>query len=637
MLEQSSQRLERIANLTSLAVAALFAVTIPLGYFVVDYSHTHQLLQEQADVAADTISEMIYQQPEFWAYQEHRLIDALSISNWLRTSRNYTVLDTQLEAIVEVGQTISTPRMTASAELTDGENIVGSIRVTTSMKTMLRTTALVSLAGVLAAWLIHYLLKVLPFATLKKVINSLDQSKQSLHSEIEAKQSALEEATVLSKRLRHQATHDSLTNLPNRAYFYQRATAAIENARAGDKFAVLLLDLNRFKEINDSLGHQAGDAALIEVALRIHQALDEDAFLARLGGDEFAILLTMHDSTYVRCVCEKINSKLQHHMVLDGYHIAAQASIGVACYPQHADTLSGLMRRADIAMYQAKASGGLFCFYEESFDVNSPSRLTLTADLRQALDKGELYLQYQPKVVLDSDKLVGVEALLRWKHYKHGFIAPDVFIPLAEASGMINDLSNMVLRMAAQQLSAWKNQGIDINVAVNISARNLQDDNLVPYIKTLAGEYGVAPSELTLEITESNIMIDPDKAQQQILSLSKWGVRIAVDDYGTGYSSLAYLKRLAVNELKIDKSFVLNMLDNAEDRVIVRSTIELAHNLGMSVVAEGIENQGAANLLREFGCELGQGYHYYRPMNADKLTTYLLEETCTPDVSLNCG
>jgi len=623
MKHKSSRRLERIANITSIAVAALFALTIPIGYFLVSYTHTTLLLEEQAEVAAHAVSEMVYEQPKFWVYQENRITDMVLISNRGRTDRHFSVLNQNNEVVVNIGKPITFPKLTVESTITDNGQKTGTIQVSESLAPLYSTTLFVSFAGLLISWLIHYLLKVLPFARLRKVLHSLAMSQQQLRSEIKEKEIALQDITSMSEAMRHQAMHDALTGLPNRAYFNEFAEKQFNHISKNDQLAILILDLNRFKIINDSLGHQAGDELLKKVSVRLQSALYKNAFLARLGGDEFAMLLHVENSDEAILQCKAISENLHQHIMLEEYYIAVHGSIGIACYPQHGNTISDLMRCADMAMYQAKASGDLYCTYSKSFDKNSPDMLSLTADLRQALDNRELFLVYQPKVELISGRLIGVEALLRWDHKEHGFISPEMFIQLAEASGMINDLSKMVMQMSLLQVSMWRQADLNINMAINISARNLQDESLVPYVKSLLDQHQVNPEQLTLEITESNIMIDPEKAQRQIASLSQCGIKIAVDDYGTGYSSLAYLTRLEIDELKIDKSFVLNMLHSNDDRVIVHSTVEMARKLGITVVAEGIENLESANLLQEFGCKFGQGYHYCKPVKAIQLMDFL--------------
>ncbi|HYC92059.1 MAG TPA: EAL domain-containing protein [Thermoanaerobaculia bacterium] len=417
-----------------------------------------------------------------------------------------------------------------------------------------------------------------------------------------------------------QATHDALTGLPNRTLFLDRLTQAIAAAkRGGGTAGMVMMDVDRFKEINDTLGHQFGDQLLIEIGRRLTQTFPGGT-IARLGGDEFAIVLTD-----AKDVAERVTAAFLEPFVLGDVSIDVNASLGIATYPAHADDAGTLLRRADVAMYDAKRNQSGVAVYEPGRDEHSLRRLSLMMDLRQAIARDELELYFQPKVDVRSEEVLHAEALVRWNHAVHGVMRPDEFIPLAEQSGRIGLITKWVIRKAIAQCAAWRAEGLDLTVAVNLSALDLFDSELPTLISGLLSEAGLPAEKLLLEITESAIMKDAAYAQKVLRDLKRRGVCLAIDDFGTGYSSLAHLKRLPVDELKIDKSFVLHLGDRAanDDFVIVRSTIELGHNMGLVVIAEGVENAEAWRILKELGCDMGQGYFMSPPLPAGKFREWV--------------
>ncbi len=422
----------------------------------------------------------------------------------------------------------------------------------------------------------------------------------------------------------YMAYHDPLTALPNRALLHEQLQQAIKLAQREHKtVALLLLDLDRFKEINDTLGHARGDAVLQQVGHRLKEALRESDMVARLGGDEFAIMLPLSSPDHAHIVARKVLSALEAPFIMEKLPIMVEASIGIALHPDHGDTVEELIQRSDIAMYIAKRHKSGFVLYEPALDQHSPRHLTLMAELRQAIDQRQLRLYYQPKVDLKTGRMTGVEGLLRWQHAEHGFIPPDQFIAPAEQTGLIFPLTRFVLEEATQQCRAWRQGGLNICTSINLSARNLQDPTLPRQVAELVAARGLEPCGLELELTESAIMMNPARALEVLTQLHEMGVLLTIDDFGIGYSSLAYLQRLPISTIKIDKSFVLNMVSNDNDRVIVRSTIDLGHNLGLKVVAEGVENQVIWEELIAFDCDLAQGYYISRPMPAADLPAWL--------------
>jgi diguanylate cyclase (GGDEF)-like protein len=423
----------------------------------------------------------------------------------------------------------------------------------------------------------------------------------------------------------YQALHDPLTELPNRALFSERIQYALYDAEDdGREVAVLLMDLDRFKEINDTLGHHCGDLLLQELGSRLKTALRESDTVARLGGDEFGILLpSIPDRRVINEIVERIRTAVEEPFNLQGLPLAIETSIGVSIYPDHADDVDTLMQRADVAMYQAKSKNSLFEVYDEQQDEYDPRRLTLVGELRRALDEEELVVFYQPKAVLGNGDVDGVEALVRWQHPERGLLPPDEFIPLAEHTGLIGPLTMYVLDRAMAQCREWRDSGMNINVAVNMAMRNLLDLAFPDRVAEVLDKWRLAPTSLELEITENTIMGDPFRSMQVLRRLNEMGVKLSIDDFGTGYSSLAYLKRLPVDAVKIDKSFVLGMSADDNDGAIVRSTIDLARNLGLRVVAEGVETSEIWTELRALGCDFAQGYLLSRPLPAAELTAWL--------------
>ena len=415
--------------------------------------------------------------------------------------------------------------------------------------------------------------------------------------------------------MRRLAYTDRLTGIPNRAYFREVVHGAIALAAAGGhSVAVLMLDLDRFKHVNDVLGYALGDRLLVAVAARLGaEVVREGDVVARLGGDEFALLLPDADAAAARAVAQRITASFERPLTLDEQTIDLGAGIGIACWPAHADDAETLLVRAEIAMYGAKRGSEGVQVYDPALDGSSAQTLSLLSELRQAIDTGELRLFLQPKVALSHGRLVGAEALLRWQHPQRGLLPPLEFIPFAEQTGFVRRLTLWVFEEAARQWRSLQAHGA-VRVSVNLSTRDLLDPELPAKLGALLRQHGAPAGGFCLEITESAIMDDPARAEATLNALSASGFKLSIDDFGTGYSSLAYLKRLPVDELKIDRSFVLAMSRDADDAKIVRSTIDLAHNLGLSVVAEGIEDAGVYAQLRALQCDEGQGYHMARPL-----------------------
>ena len=428
------------------------------------------------------------------------------------------------------------------------------------------------------------------------------------------------------KEILRLAYEDGLTGLPNRSMFNQQLEQAVRMARREDQpLAVLLFDMDRFKAINDTLGHPVGDQALTEVGTRVRAVLRDSDIVARLGGDEFAILLATGSSTRaMHVVADKLIKAFEQPLVVGGQSMDLGASIGIARFPEHGEDPASLMRAADVAMYAAKRAKTGYAVYDPAHDERRQEFLTLLGELRRAVEAGQLVLHYQPKMNLTENRVTSVEALVRWRHPQRGFVPPSEFIPFAEQTGYISSITRWVVTAAIEQAGLWHRAGLNIRVSVNVSARDLRsEDTLVQYVWAALIAAELPPAMLCLEITESGLMDDPRSAQSTMRKFRDLGVATSIDDYGTGYSSLAYIKQLAVNELKIDRTFVSGMEADRRNAAIVRSTIELGHNLGLSVVAEGVETEHELEELRRFGCDVAQGFLFARPMAAEALEQWL--------------
>jgi diguanylate cyclase (GGDEF)-like protein/PAS domain S-box-containing protein len=425
--------------------------------------------------------------------------------------------------------------------------------------------------------------------------------------------------------LRHQALHDALTGLPNRTLLLERLDAAFASAAGGGRrVALLLLDVDHFKEVNDTLGHAIGDVLLTLVARRLSALIRASDTMARLGGDEFAVLLPDEtDGARAERIGRRMTEALKDPFRLDQVVLEIGVSVGIALYPDHAGDREKLMQAADVAMYWAKRSRSSVAVYDRSADSHSIRALTLTGELRRAIAEREICLHFQPKQDLASGRIAGFEALARWVQPRHRDIPPQEFVLHAERTGLIRELTELTCETAFAAVAGWGSAGTPVAVAINLSAAILYFPQLAEVLARLAARYAMPAAALVLEITESAIMVDPERSLEIATRIAGMGFRLSIDDFGTGYSSLFYLSRLPVAELKIDRSFVGRMLDHPTDAVIVQSTIDLAHNLGLKVVAEGIETAAIRDRLAELGCDLGQGYHIGRPMPAEEVLAWL--------------
>ena len=441
-----------------------------------------------------------------------------------------------------------------------------------------------------------------------------------------------EEVVAENYALEYQARHDSLTHLPNRALFIQRFESELQSSHDNNEsLALFIMDLDRFKEVNDTLGHQVGDQLLQEVSRRLLSVLRRTDTVARLGGDEFAVLLPGADHHHAKGICRKIAAALEKPIKIDNLRLRAGISIGVALCPENGQDTNLLMRFADVAMYEAKRKHKGFSFYTADRDDKSISRLGLSAELKEAIEQDQLILDYQPMVDIATGKIFCAEALVRWNHPQYGLVPPEEFIPSAEQTGVIRPLTLWVIDRALGQVATWASAGVDLNISINLSVRSLQDRQLPGQVQDLVMRHKANPSQVILEITESAIMSDPLTARRVMRRLSNMGFQLSIDDFGTGYSSLAYLKQLPVDEIKIDRSFVTQMDRDENDAVIVRATIDLAHNLGLKVVAEGVESTDVWDLLEMLGCDTAQGYFIRKPQSPHELADWICSREWTQE------
>jgi len=440
-------------------------------------------------------------------------------------------------------------------------------------------------------------------------------------------------ATSISRRLdtqrrelEHHAYHDTLTGLSNRVELKRVLEQTILNGSSAQvQIALLVIDLDHFKDINDTLGHHIGDQMLCEVAERLRHALRGAVTITRMGGDEFGIIFHLIDQDHATLIAMQIDKALDEPFTARDQVLNIDASIGIATYPKHGKDATTLIRRAEVAMYQAKNDGSGFAYYDVNKDPHSLDRLAITGELRRAIQQKELSLYFQPKVDLRSGEITAAEALLRWEHPEKGMIMPDDFILLAERTGLIRILTHYVLEQAIQYCAEWKREGIEINVAVNLSARNAQDESIPGQVAELLNHYQVSAEELTLEVTETAIIGDPMRAMDVLSCLDTMGVHLSIDDFGSGYTSLSHLSQMPVDEIKIDQTFVSDMLINPGHEAIVHSIIDLAHDMGHRVVAEGVEDQQTYDRLASLDCDMIQGFLICKPIAATVFSAWLIE------------
>ncbi len=440
----------------------------------------------------------------------------------------------------------------------------------------------------------------------------------------------------LEKHTNHVSTHDLLTDLPNRALFYDRVARAIASAHSSNRqLSILLIEIENFKDVYDTLGRNSSDLILKQISIRLQGASSENDSVAKIDGNVFGILVSnILSVNEAEQLAKHIQKAMEAPFMVDRLQVGMHSNIGIVHFPTHGEDVDALVQRAGVALHMAQKSAKGYAIYEPSFDRHTPLRLTLMSELRRAIEKNDLSLFYQPKVSIQTNELYGAEALARWDHPTHGFISPDEFIPMAERTRMIKQLTQWVLKRAFKDCAAWHKQGLDIKISVNLSTRDLHDPDLPDLIAGIAASTGIQPEWIILEITESSVMNEPENALAIINRLHDMGYQFSIDDFGTGYSSLAYLKRLPLEELKIDKSFVMDIMNSENDATIVKAIINLAHNLGLSVTAEGVENDAIMAKLRDYNCDIAQGYYLSKPLSVNEFNDWIKMSKLFPHSTL---
>lgn len=440
---------------------------------------------------------------------------------------------------------------------------------------------------------------------------------------------------ALENRISHESTHDQLTDLPNRVLFADRLEQALQLANSEKiQLGVLFLDLDHFKEINDSLGHHSGDRVLRSVATRIRNAVSDSVTVARLGGDEFGLILPrLKKEAEILSTVKAIRKALEAPYALEGLSLSLGASIGATCYPAHGRDADTLMQRAEVAMYTAKKDRSGYALYSTKQDKSSPRRLILIGELRQALQRKELSLHYQPLLNAHTGEITHVEALVRWQHERYGLLAPTEFIPLAERSGLIREITSWVLRQALRDTERWHSEGVEVNVSVNVTAASLLDPEFANTVAGLLASFKLPKHTLTLEVTETTLLTDQERAYETLTRLEELGVHTAIDDFGTGYSSLAYLRKLPVTGIKIDRMFVADVKNGPEGEVLLNAIIQLSHALGLHVTVEGVEDEELVARLPQLGCDAMQGFAISRPLEASEIPALMRQRALAASTS----
>ncbi len=620
-------------------VAVPVMAPLPIGWVVVGYAVDDDLARDLRNLTTLEVSFFRHDEARGWQALASTLdpVDqsqlTLAMPHWSRATATHLVSisgdDHQARVIPLSGSADS--HIVAVLH----RSLAGALAAFERLRNTLIVLALVSLLISIGASVTIALSITRPLSSLAEQAHRIEQGDYANTVIIER----ADEIGVLASSLNHMragikdrehrilklAYQDPLTDLANRSKFSERLEEAIGLAGVTKKrLSILMMDLDRFKYVNDTLGHSVGDHVLREVGERLLGIVSSSECVARLGGDEFAILLQSQDRPVAE-LARQIIDTLEEPIYFKGQPLDVGTSIGIAHHPEHGHDAQTLVRNADIAMYVAKRNKTGFAVYDPNYDTSQQEHLSLLGELRRAVERDELRLYYQPKVSLSSQNVSAVEALLRWQHPQRGVVSPALFIPFAEHTGYIKVLTRWVLREAIRQCGAWLKQGLRLQVSVNISARDLMNRELPDMISALLAENGVPSSLLCLEITESGFMDDPAHAQKVLERLSALGLKLSIDDYGTGYSSLSYIMKLPVQELKIDQSFIRHMVGNEDISTIVRSTIELGHNLGLKVVAEGVENAAGWTMLQTLGCDDAQGYYMSPPLDAQALASWMSE------------
>lgn len=605
---QVDERLTRLTNIIAIAVAMMVGIALPALFLVGDVEHQMGEVHALSHIRGSLVTNAINKNPDMWRFEEHKLLALVTPVHKDKYPTVYKVLDKD-HGVIAASSDMELPWPTVAYRtmLYDFGKPVGLYSVERSLRDMLLHGLPIVAAGILLALIIVLPLRALPLRALKR-------SQQ---------------------RLMHMAHHDALTGLPNKALLTDRLNQAILYAQRYQRCVTLVcIDLDNFKTVNDSLGHDVGDELLKQTAARMQQAVRRTDTVVRLGGDEFIIILfdQPEKTESLTGTLQKIREAVAQPLLISGHTLQVTCSMGLAAYPGDGEDVTTLLKNADAAMYQAKELGrNNFQFYTEEMNSRLKERIFLQQGMRNALANGEFTLMYQPQVHTQTGDIIGVEALLRWKHPQLGMISPAKFIPLAEESGMIVPIGEWVLRSACRQNKAWQELGIGpLKVSVNVSARQFKESNWIATVADTLKESGLDPQYLELEITESLIMENIDRAVEVMNELQKMNVQLSIDDFGTGYSSLSSLKNFPVARLKIDQSFIRSLPGNDDDKSIAMAVIALAHRLSLKVVAEGVETAQQRAFLQENECDEMQGYHFSKPVPPEEIGKMFAQPAAIP-------
>ena len=604
MLSHDTQLL-RLTTWFAAIVALIVSIAPPVAFSYHAYLHDAGELEAEAEFQAYLITQIVGHNPAMWQFEAHRIDQILARPRQQDHPVMFRVLDTDGEVVSEYNTdasgTLAAPLMVRTAPLFDAGQVVGQIQLSCSLRPLLAHTGLVGLISLAFAVVIFFVLRTLPMRALARAWENVN----------------------------YLASHDQLTDLPNRTLFRDRLQQALaQSERQRDWVAVICFDLDHFKDVNDTLGHGIGDQLLQQVSRRVQHLLRKSDTLARLGGDEFAIIQAgLEHPDSAGGLAQRVIDALAEPFQLDGHDVAIGSSVGIALYPDDQSDPDLLLRNADLALYRAKAEGrGIYRFFEEGMNVRLQQRKMLEADLRRALAEDQFELHYQPQIGLDGEQVTGVEALIRWHHPGRGMVAPMDFIPIVEEIGLIVPITEWVLRQACTDARDWG----DLSVAVNLSPAAFKHQDLLGLIGSVLSETGFDPRRLELEITETSLLQDTERALAILNDLKAMGIRIAMDDFGTGYSSLSYLQRFPFDKIKIDRSFVSELTANGDAIAIVRAVINLGQNLGMATTAEGVETNDQAVFLTGQGCDEVQGFYYARPMPALEIASIVKAIKASP-------
>jgi diguanylate cyclase (GGDEF)-like protein len=606
--EAEGGAMERFLMLFAVTVGLCIALSLPSIRFAVGFQSLQAILETEAEINARLATQIVNANPELWTVQEERLAALVERRPADRTPEVRQVLGARGEIVASQADPLAAPVVEAAADIFDSGQAVGRMRVARSLRPLLIETGWVAALALALGFGVYLALKLLPLR-------------------------ALAEA---NRKLRQLANYDSLTGLPNRALFRDRLGQAMVRARRSQRrMALMFIDLDRFKDVNDTMGHAFGDRLLRHVATAIEHSLratdtvshfdSDDVSVARLGGDEFTVILEgIVDAGSAAVVAERILRALEAPYADNGREVFISASIGITLYPHDEVDIEELIRHADTAMYKSKEKGrNAYTFYSGDLNAALDERMGVLADLHHALDKEQFVLHFQPKARLGDGRVTGVEALIRWRHPVRGLVPPDRFIPLLEETGLIVPVGDWVIRHACETLAAWDRQGLPgLSMAVNISARQLRSPDLLATLQRILGDTGIVPRRLELELTESMLVEDSEATGAVLSGIKSMGMPVAIDDFGTGQSSLSYLKRFNIDVLKIDRSFVRDIPGDLDDCAISEAVVALARALRLTVVAEGVETEAQAEFLRDIRCDSMQGYLLSRPLPAEEFVAW---------------